>query len=1534
MKLHCSSPTLFLFLLLSFLLSTTAWAQASFETVSSNADSGNGSLRQVVQNATPGSLIIFSEVLSGDTIHLTSGPISIGTTLTIYGPEDGKVHISGSGIQQILQIQSGADVLLRDMHLIDGKASGGAKGGAIDNQGTLRLQAVHFSNNQAEGTFDPLLGFHASFGGALFNDGTLYAQRCIFRNNQLADTSGSASGGALANLGIADLQYCTFAENMASIKSGAGSGTAKGGAIYNEGRIDAYGCTFDKNKASGESQLNNGSGIGGAVLTLGYFHAVASTFSGNSAIGAGFFGGTGFGGAIFNQDTLILDQVTISGNQVAGGGLLGGANGGGIMTYGYATILQSTITANQTFDTSSATSTGGGLEIRGQVELGGTILIDNKAWLGPTLYTAGSDANLGGGGSAISLGYNLIGINTSLNFPPSTGNMLNPASFQLDPLADNGGPTMTHALPIGSPAIDAGDITLMASTDQRGYPSLVNGRRDIGAFEQGPCEIWITNNQDDGPGSLRHALSYAQAGCDIKISQTLAGQAIILTSGEISIARNLKLDGLTGSTILLRSDRTSRLLKIQDQVSFSLSNMTLVLGNAYDKAGGAIVNRGTLSLSNISITNCFAFTGNAIYNTGDLTLNKCKLERNGIPTLVFQLVAGVEGGAIYNEGTLKVKESLFAQNTAGVGSGGGIAKGGAIYNAGTASVHTSSFTQNKAGGGSNGIVVTPAGYGGGIYNTGSLDITTCLFSANEAKAYGEKTTSSPPNNPGMGIADGGAIYSLGNLTLRSSTFSQNISNLQSRVDEVSNWAPSSVGGVYSDQGMLTGCTFVNNVAGLTGAINGGTNTLIGNNLIAGNSGTNNLSDGISAGYNLIDELKNTNWPALATDLAGSTSAPIDPLLGPLADNEGPTLTYALGTNSPAINAGNPDSPQDYDQRGYARPMGGRSDIGAFEAHAAPIIHIVDPIAGDSTTAMFKLSARAEINGLEIPYLQVNCPDFSHRRLRMANNPNSVWGPRVDVTTGGNDHLVMRIRDPQGNINWPKIGFYPNGINSNPIKLAAYLPANPGTDWITIRIPLADFDPRISFQQLAYIEFPSSQKAGPFELHIGEVTFTGGTTPYRWFGLDKLDNFNDGDGARYHMDAQLQGGAVAAYVTSVQFELDGQYVGEDLLSPYAFEYGYLAPGTYALTATAILSDGNCFRSPPVDIIVTEPKIHITTPRDSSVFTAPADLTIRAEVEGITGPDYLTIISPDNSYRKLGLGHNPTSIWGPNVDVTVGGNNKMEITLRDPNRNANWNKMEIHPQGSVASPVSVANYLPPQGIDENWVTISIPLSDFASSIDFTQISYLEIPYSRKAGPFEIDIQQIRFTGGNQPFLWLGPGKMDNAHNGFGKRGQLDATLIRGNGNGPVTKVDFYANGILLGTDLDAPYSYDWLQIPVGNYQLVSQATLSAGFVISSDPVYVVVNSGMREGLVVEDAFDIKAFPNPVSDRLTLNFNLNEAEVLAIHLIDMNGKRLLSEELWFSAGASSHSLDLTGLPAGVYMLGVYREFGKVVNLKVVKR
>jgi hypothetical protein len=120
---------------------------------------------------------------------------------------------------------------------------------------------------------------------------------------------------------------------------------------------------------------------------------------------------------------------------------------------------------------------------------------------------------------------------------------------------------------------------------------------------------------------------------------------------------------------------------------------------------------------------------------------------------------------------------------------------------------------------------------------------------------------------------------------------------------------------------------------------GGTFT-IKNSIVAGNwaaaSGPDCKAWGSisSAGYNLIGNNSDCSFSTTTGDIVGTSVNPVNPKLAPLQDNGGSTFTDALISGSPAIDAGNPATCLSTDQRGVARPVGGKCDMGAYEGSIA------------------------------------------------------------------------------------------------------------------------------------------------------------------------------------------------------------------------------------------------------------------------------------------------------------------------------------------------------------------------------------------------------------------------------------------------------------------------------------------------------------------------------------------------------------------------------------------------------------------------
>jgi hypothetical protein len=175
-----------------------------------------------------------------------------------------------------------------------------------------------------------------------------------------------------------------------------------------------------------------------------------------------------YGGGIDNEGTLTLTNSTVSRNSAQYGG-------GVHNTYGPLTVTNSTVSDNTASD-------GGGICNEGTA--GRTLTLTN------TLV----DNDCAGGFSVVSGGSNLESPGDTCGFD-QMGDQVNVSAddLKLGELADNGGPTKTHALGAGSVAIDwipAEDCVdadgQPLTTDQRGQPRPAGSRCDVGAFEVQP----------------------------------------------------------------------------------------------------------------------------------------------------------------------------------------------------------------------------------------------------------------------------------------------------------------------------------------------------------------------------------------------------------------------------------------------------------------------------------------------------------------------------------------------------------------------------------------------------------------------------------------------------------------------------------------------------------------------------------------------------------------------------------------------------------------------------------------------------------------------------------------------------------------------------------------------------------------------------------------------------------------------------------------------------------------------------------------
>jgi hypothetical protein len=321
-------------------------------------------------------------------------------------------------------------------------------GGTITNLSALTLG----KNVTVDGADAP--GLTISGGGSVRVFEVSAGAVATIRNLTLADGYGFQLAGGVLNNGNLTLDHVIVTRN--TMTTNAGDFWQGGGGIYNGG---------------------------GASLTL-----VDSTVSGNQA---GWSGGGVY--SFFGTTTTIL-RSTISGN-------VSNDVGGGIRSLGNMTIANSTLSGN----TSTGWHGGAIFHTDGNMEILNSTIANNKGpdWAPSAIF----NGSFGGPAPTLKLTNTIVSGNqwyacdhwTGANILISGGNNLvqddtcNPVASDkigvnplLGPLADNGGPTLTHALLPGSPAIDAADDAACPATDQRGVARPQGAHCDMGSFERAP----------------------------------------------------------------------------------------------------------------------------------------------------------------------------------------------------------------------------------------------------------------------------------------------------------------------------------------------------------------------------------------------------------------------------------------------------------------------------------------------------------------------------------------------------------------------------------------------------------------------------------------------------------------------------------------------------------------------------------------------------------------------------------------------------------------------------------------------------------------------------------------------------------------------------------------------------------------------------------------------------------------------------------------------------------------------------------------
>ncbi|MEY2526319.1 MAG: hypothetical protein QOE73_1090 [Verrucomicrobiota bacterium] len=622
---------------------------ASIITVTSGADSGAGTLRQAISDASAGDTINFARGLT--TISLTSAELLIDKNLTISGPGANLLSVqrdaSASANFRIFNIAGNFHVTISGLtiangHFSDPYSTGQDGCGIANGGGTLTLTNVTISGNTGTGPSDG--------AGGLFNA----ASGVVILTNSTISGNSAEAGGGIFNYGTLTVTSSTISDNMA-ITGGFGGGD--GGGIWNYG---------------GTVTLTN------------------STVSNNTADFSG-------GGGIYNygSGTVTLTDSTISGNkaQATGGGPVGG---------GIANISGSTVNARNTIIAKNTADSGP--DIYGTLTSQGYNLIGNTSGMTLTGTTTGNQLNVDpvlgplhdNGGPTFTQA--LLSGSPAIEAGNSSGSNTDQRGFARpvdDPVIANasGG----DGSDIGAYEVQADQLpgckninSVVSNTNDSGAASL----RDVignvcagvsitfapsvrGAINLTSGELALNKGlQISGPGANLLSVQRSAAAGNFRIfhitgnySVAISGLTIANGNATANLGGGISNDNgaltLTNATV---SGNTADIgAGIYTARAMSIFNSTIsgniVSGNLAGDGGGGIYNQGgTVSLTNSTISGNMAHIANGGAQGGAIRNNL------GTATLINTTIASNSadfGGGIYNSnsGTVNAFNTIIALNT-------------------------------------------------------------------------------------------------------------------------------------------------------------------------------------------------------------------------------------------------------------------------------------------------------------------------------------------------------------------------------------------------------------------------------------------------------------------------------------------------------------------------------------------------------------------------------------------------------------------------------------------------------------------------------------------------------------------------------------------------------------------------------------------------------------------------------------------------------------------------------------------------------
>lgn len=905
--------------------------------------------------------------------NAATGDLDVKSKISITGANATTTAINANSLDRVFHVLPGASLSLQKVRVSGGSTTdadplGG--GGIASDHATLTIEDSIISGNTAAGHTDDYGG-----GGIMVYGGSAVIRRSFIRENSLtknAATEGSSSRfGAGLYAQEANVDIFNTAINANTGHEGAGLANIGGGTMR-LAFVNVFGNTSDYEGGGIQNELStliiNSSRI--AENTSVDLGGGLYNFAGNVTMnGVEFVGNStdGDGGGIWNSGrvtaaigTILIKNSTIRDNSAELGGGIGNTrdsfltirdtmisgntatNGAGIANHnessfgpGTVWLLRTTVTGN------TATQAGGGvLALKNKTNIVDSTITENHAQFG------GGLANLDGG--VMRLSEVTVARNTASK---EGGGMTNElatlilmyAHVDHNTSGGDGGGLFNFA---GTVSMTNSDFTTNSAVSEGG--GVENTGRVTAAI--GKMEIIRTvfsgNSADFGGGidNKRDSL--------MTIRDSLINDNHATTAGGGIANQNTEAFG-PGVLSIRRSQIVGNSSDEYGGGIFAIKNATNIVDSsvrentAHQGGGLANLDDGVMRLGNVTVSN-----NSATHEGGGITNEMARLELNTVNAVGNY--SGGDGGGLYSfAGDVTINAGSFRDNTA-------VSEGGGIENTGRVTARIGKMRINRVE-----ISGNTAAIGGGVDNKrdSQMVIESSYIHNNHATQNGGglANQSSEAFDPGQMVVNRSTIaYNTtdgnggGIFTLRNKTYLRNVTVTE-------NSAVGSGGGLANDgtgRYSVVNATIARNSANNAGGIyNNAAGTFgIANSIVALNTATTSNPDAAGtfsfSTYNLIGVVGSAVGFVNGVDgnIVGTSGSPIDPLLGTLQNNGGPTPTLAVLAGSQAIDAGSNAIAAivglTTDQRGKPRVKDGDGngsvivDMGAFEVQPTVALDLV------------------------------------------------------------------------------------------------------------------------------------------------------------------------------------------------------------------------------------------------------------------------------------------------------------------------------------------------------------------------------------------------------------------------------------------------------------------------------------------------------------------------------------------------------------------------------------------------------------------